>query len=97
MKHARRVGRILGMLLLSGGGMISGAYAADTASALTADQTIACLRTAVAAYPGSIREVAVEEEKGKRFCEIKIMTEAGQKYEIYIDVATNQVVKAERD
>jgi uncharacterized membrane protein YkoI len=84
------------MLLLIGG-MAVGAHATDTTSALTADQTIACIRTALAAQPGMINEVEAEEKSGQHLCEVEIIAENGQKYELHVDVATNQVVKVEKD
>ena len=47
------------------------------ASALTVDEAIACLRTAVATQAGLVKEVEGDDETGKRFCEVKIADERG--------------------
>jgi uncharacterized membrane protein YkoI len=101
MRHHRGAGGILAgilaMLLFATGGMAVVAHARDAKSALTADQAIACIRTAVAARTGLVKKVEVEEEDGKQLCEIKIIAETGQKYELHVDLDTNTVVKTEED
>jgi hypothetical protein len=84
-------------LLLTIGGMGGTAHAAQTTPALAADHVIACIRTAMAAQAGLVKEVEVEYKRGQWLCEVKIVDDTGQKYELHVDVTTNQVVKAERD
>jgi uncharacterized membrane protein YkoI len=74
-----------------------GAQADKTNPGLAADHVIACIRTAVASQAGSIKEVEVKHKKGQWLCEVDIVDDAGQKYELHVDVSTNRVVKAERD
>jgi uncharacterized membrane protein YkoI len=85
------------MLLLIGGGMTVGAHASDRTSGLTADQLMGCIQAALAAQAGLIKEVEVDEKRGQRLCEVEIIAEDGQGYELHVDVARNQVVKVERD
>jgi hypothetical protein len=66
----------------------------QSTSALTADEAIACIRTAVAAQAGLVKEVEGDDEKGKRLCEVKIVDETGKRHKLHVDVQTNQVVKA---
>jgi uncharacterized membrane protein YkoI len=91
------VAGLFAMLLLTTGGMAGAAHAAQTASALTADHVIACIRTAVAAQVGLVKEVEVKHKRGQWLCEVEIVDDTGQQHELHVDVTTNQVVKAERD
>ena len=84
-------------LLLTLGGMVVATHAAQATSALAADHVIACIRTAVAAQAGLVKEVEVKHKRGQWLCEVEIVDDTGQKYELRVDVSTNQVVKAERD
>ena len=81
-------------LLLTGGGHAVAAPTGQPTSALTAEETIACVRAAVAAQAGLVKEVEGDNEKGKRLCEVKIVDETGKRHKLHIDVQTNQVVKA---
>jgi hypothetical protein len=81
-------------LLLTGGGRAVAAPTGQSTSALTADEAIACIRTAVTAQPGLVKEVEGDDEKGKRLCEVKIVDETGKRHKLHVDVQTNQVVKA---
>jgi hypothetical protein len=81
-------------LLLTGGGHAVAAPTAQPPSTLTADEAIACIRTAVTAQAGLVKEVEGDDEGGKRFCEVKIVDETGKKHKLQIDVQTNQIVKA---
>jgi hypothetical protein len=88
---------LVATLLLSTGGMVGAAHAAQTTPALTADHVIACIRTAVAAHAGEIKDVDVEYQRGQWLCEVEIVDVTGQEYELTIDMTTYQVVKTERD
>jgi hypothetical protein len=61
--------------------------------ALTVDEAIACIRTAVAAQAGWVKEVEGDDDGGKRLCEVKIVDEAGKRHTVHVDVQTNEVVK----
>jgi hypothetical protein len=97
MKHLRRARNIsMGLfvvLLLTEGGMATAVHAGKTSEALAADHVIACIRTAVAAQPGLVREVEVEYEGTQWLCEVKLVDEMGKRHKLHVDVATNQVVK----
>ncbi len=58
---------------------------------------IASIKTAVAAKPGNVRAVEVENEGGKTICEVEILAQDGKTYEVEVDVATNTVVEVEAD
>ena len=64
-------------------------------AAITADQMFASIRTAVAAKPGNLLGVEVENEGGKTLCEVEILTPDGKIYEVEVDVATNSVLEVE--
>ena len=80
-------------LFLTGGHALA-APPGQLTSVLTADEAIACIRTAVAAQAGLVKEVEGDDEKGKRLCEVKIVDETGKRHKLHVDVQTNQVVKA---
>jgi uncharacterized membrane protein YkoI len=69
----------------------------DTQMAITADQMIASIKTAVTAKPGKVREVEVEKEGDKTICEVEILGQDGKAYDVRVDVATNTVIKVEED
>jgi uncharacterized membrane protein YkoI len=101
MRFLQRTNAVLvgvgALLLLTTGGMMVVAHADENTQAFTADQIIACVRTAVAAQPGLVKEVEAEYERGQWLCEVDIVDAAGHTYEVQVDVTTNQVVKVERD
>jgi hypothetical protein len=80
-------------LCLTGGGHAVAAPSDQPTSALTVDEAMTCMRTAVAAQAGLVKAVEVDDEKGKRFCKVKIMDEKGKRHTLQFDVQTNQVVK----
>lgn len=63
--------------------------------AITADEMIASVRTAIAAKPGNLLGVEVEKEVGKTICEVEILTADGKIYEVEVDIASNAVVEVE--
>jgi hypothetical protein len=79
--------------LLAGGVCTMATAQGQPKEALTADEAITCIRTAMAAQPGFIKEVEGDEDGGKRLCEVKIVDEAGKRHKLHIDLQTNQVVK----
>ena len=84
-------------LLLTAGGMVVTTHADDDEGtwALTADQAMACIRTALSAQTGSVsvKEVEAEDEEGQQLCEVKLVDETGKRHTVHVDVTTNQVVK----
>jgi hypothetical protein len=88
---------LLVTLLLAAGSTVGLAHAGKTLPALAADHVVACIRTAVAAQAGLIKEAEVKYKRGQWLCEVEIVDDTGQKHELQVDVATNAVVKAERD
>ncbi len=69
----------------------------DSKVALPAEQVIASIKTAIAAKPGDVRAVEIENEGGKSICEVEILASDGKTYEVEVDVATNTVVEVEMD
>ena len=95
--HPCATGLLAGLvvtLLFTGGARVVAAPPGQSASALTAEEAIACIRTAVAAQAGFVKEVEGDDKKGKRLCEVKIVDETGKRHKLQVDVQTNQVVKA---
>ena len=86
------VGFLTTLLLTAAPMMV--APADKTTPALAADHVIACIKTAVAAQAGLVKEVEVEYEGTQWLCEVKLVDEAGKRHKLHVDVATNQVVKA---
>jgi hypothetical protein len=85
--------RLVITLLLLGGGSAMAAPPGPPPKALTAEQAIACIRAAVAAQAGWVKDVGGEDERGLRICEVKIVDETGKRYTLHIDVETQQVLK----
>jgi uncharacterized membrane protein YkoI len=85
---------------LSTGGVLitaEGQGAQDTKMAISSDQMIASIKTAIAAKPGKVREVEVDKEGDKTICEVEILDQDGKAYDVRVDVATNTVIKIEED
>jgi hypothetical protein len=86
------VGFLTTLLLIAAAPMV--AHADRNTEALAADHVIACIKTAVAAQAGMVREVEVEHEGAQWLCEVKLVDETGKRHKLHVDVATNQVIKA---
>jgi len=106
MMHSRTkrvIGSILGCsvalaLAVVGFGIKAGRQGAEEAkAALPVEQVIASITTAVAAKPGNVRAVEAETEGGKTLCEVEILAQDGQTYEVKVDVATNTVAAVEEE
>lgn len=68
------------------------AFAAD--KGLPADQLIAAIQAAVAAHPGQVKEVEVDEKRGNKVeVKVEIVSADGKDHEVRIDPATRQVVR----
>lgn len=67
-------------------------WAAD--KGLPADQLIAAIQAAVAAQPGQVKEVDVDEKRNNRVVvKVEIVAPDGKEHEVRIDPATRQVVR----
>lgn len=68
------------------------AFAADRG--LPADQLIAAIQAAVAAHPGQVKEVEVDEKRNNKVTvKVEIVAADGKEHEIRVDPATRQVVR----
>ena len=88
---------VVAIIMAAGGGLTVSAQMTSRHTTITAEQAIACIRTAGAAKPGLVREVEAKDEKGSRICEVDIVAEKGQEYEVYVDVNTDKVLKIKED
>ncbi len=97
----RTIGLALGCsIALAFGGFVlnAGVQATkDSKVAIPAEQVIASIKTAIAAKPGDVRAVEIENERGKSICEVEILASDGKTYEVEVDVATSTVVEVEMD
>jgi uncharacterized membrane protein YkoI len=99
----RLVGLVFGCLaalVLAAGALgmrAAGQSAAQPKAAISADQAVACVRTAVAAKPGDVRAVEAEREGGKLVCEVEVLAQDGKTYEVVVDTATGAVIEVESD
>ena len=84
---------VCGILLCSTSAPLVTAQPAQPSEALTAAEATACIQTAILAQPGMITEMEAEKKGTQRLCEIKLVAADGKKYELSIDVTTNQVLK----
>jgi uncharacterized membrane protein YkoI len=74
------------------------AWAADKARApkeLSGEQAIACIKHALGAKPGNLRELEVKIENSRTVCEVEVVDASGKKFEVYVDVAANKVLRVE--
>ena len=79
-------------------GIIPSTFAAETARApkhLSAEQAIACIKLAVATRAGNVTELEAKVDNNKTLCEVEITDAKGKKYEVYVDVAANKVIRVE--
>jgi uncharacterized membrane protein YkoI len=60
---------------------------------LPAKQVIAAIQTAVAAYPGQIKDVDIGKEDGKGIVQVKIENKKGDDETIKVDAENNKVIK----
>jgi uncharacterized membrane protein YkoI len=97
-QHAERVlAGVVAVIMATGGGLTVSAQMTSRHTTITAEQAIACIRTAGTAKPGLVKEVEAEDEKGSRLCEVEIVAENGQEYKVYVDVNTDKVVEIKED
>lgn len=68
------------------------AKAADS-ERLPSEKVIAAIQAAVAAHPGEVKEVEVDERRGRLLIEVTIIGADGVKKEVQIDPATNKIAK----
>ncbi|SCZ86982.1 PepSY domain-containing protein [Nitrosomonas mobilis] len=85
--------KITGAAILTTAVLLSfnNAFAGD--EGLPADQVISAIRAAVAANPGNIHEVEVEQKQGKLIVEVKIIDANGKKAKVKIDSEKNTVIQ----
>jgi hypothetical protein len=79
-------------MLCSGGGQALATSSSQPAEALTANEVILCIQIVMQAQAGFIIEVEADDEDGKRFCEVKIVDEAGEHYTFHVDVQADEIV-----
>lgn len=68
------------------------AKAADS-ERLPAEKVIAAIQAAVATHPGEIKEVEVDEKRGRLLVEVTIIGADGVKKEVHIDPATSKIAQ----
>lgn len=67
---------------------------ADSDKGLPADQVIAAIQAAVAAQPGQVKDVEINDRRNQSsVVEVEIVAADGKKHEVKIDAATRQVVR----
>jgi len=88
MKH------ILTLTAASAAFLLAAPAFADTDKGLPAEQVIAAIQQAVAAQPGMIKDVEVNDRRNQStIVEVEIVAADGGKHEIKVDPATKQVVR----
>ena len=96
---ALTLGCLIALLMAAGvlGLRAEGQGAKEAKAAVSADQAVACVRTAVATKPGDVRAVEAEREGGKLVCEVEVLAQDGKTYEVVVDTATGAVIEVESD
>jgi uncharacterized membrane protein YkoI len=87
------VGLFVTVWLLAGG-LVVAAQAARSTPALTAAQATACIQAAVAAQPGTLKNLDVKDTGGTRLCRVTILADDGKTHRLQVDAMTNRVVSA---
>jgi uncharacterized membrane protein YkoI len=82
----------LSLIAIAQSGMAAEPRAAKQVSA---EQAMSCIKQAVAAKAGQIKELEVKVESNRTVCEVEIIAADGKKHEVYIDVAANKVLRIE--
>lgn len=79
--------------------VVSGVYveAQNKDKAITAQQTISCINTAIAARAGMIENIDIEREGGRIVCEVEIVETDGRDYNVVVDVVDNKVIRNVED
>lgn len=73
---------------------LSTASWADTNKGVPADQVIAAIQAAVAAQPGNIKDVEVEDRRDNTpVVEVEIIAAGDKKHKVKVDAGTRQIVK----
>jgi hypothetical protein len=78
-------------VLLAAFALSTAAFAAD--KGLPAPQVIAAMQAAVAAHPGNVKEVEVDDKRKGTVVKVKIVDAQGTKHNVRVDAQTNQVMK----
>ena len=58
---------------------------------------MACIKLAVAATPGQVRELEIKVDNQRTICEVEIIGAGGKKYEVYVDVLAGKVTRVMDD
>jgi uncharacterized membrane protein YkoI len=91
--RAMLVGFFVTVWLLASG-LVVAAQAARSTPALTAAQATACIQAAVAAQPGTLKNLDVKDTGGTRLCRVTILADDGKTHHLQVDATTNRVVSA---
>jgi uncharacterized membrane protein YkoI len=55
------------------------------------------VRRVKAQHPGDIKEIELEQKKGRRVYEVDLIDEAGKKWELKLDAKTGEVLSSEAE
>ena len=64
---------------------------------VSADQAMACIRLALTATPGQLRELEIKVENQRTICEVEVIGAGGKKFEVYVDVLAGKVTRVMDD
>lgn len=85
---------LLTLTLASAGFLLAAPAFADSDKGLPADQVIAAIQTAVAAQPGQVKDVEVDDRRNQAaVVEVEIVAADGKKHKVKVDSGTRQVMK----
>ena len=66
---------------------------ADEDRGLPAEQVIAAIQAAVAERPGQVKEVEVDDHRGKTTVKVEIVGADGKEHKVRVDAQSRQVVR----
>jgi uncharacterized membrane protein YkoI len=86
---------IVAAVLLSSAASLHAADKQRPPKHLTLDQAVTCMKHALGAKAGNIRELEAKVDNNRTLCEVEIVDANGRTFEVYVDVAAGKVLRVE--
>jgi uncharacterized membrane protein YkoI len=60
---------------------------------VTAEQAIACIKTATSNGQGRVKDLEIDVKDGKTVCDVEVIDVNGKKAEVRVDIGTNKIIR----